>query len=129
MEQYLEQLCGEETVLLVDDEDLLRNVVSDLLSQLGYRVLPAASAQEALTLAGEQKAIDLVVTDVVMPGMSGPELVKKLQESRTEVKALFISGYTGGKFADFEIGPDPVLLQKPFTIKMLAGKIRELLDT
>lgn len=129
MEQYLEQLCGEETVLLVDDEELLRTVVSDLLSQLGYNVLPAGSAQEALTLADEKNGIDLVVTDVVMPGMSGPELVKKLQESRSDVKALFISGYTGGKFADFEIGPDPVLLQKPFTIKMLAGKIRELLDT
>jgi len=128
MEQYLEQLCGEETVLLVDDEELLRTVVSDLLSQLGYHVLPAASAQEALTLADEKNGIDLVVTDVVMPGMSGPELVKKLQELRTDVKALYISGYTGGKFADFEIGPDPVLLQKPFTIKMLAGKIRELLD-
>jgi CheY-like chemotaxis protein len=121
---------GTETILLVDDEESLRTVVVDLLRQLGYQVISAASGKEALALAGEHPAkIDLLVTDVIMDELPGPELAEMLLSSRPDMKVIFISGFAEGSLApDGVLKPGTILVQKPFTIKVLSAKVREVLD-
>jgi two-component system, cell cycle sensor histidine kinase and response regulator CckA len=121
---------GTETILLVDDEESLRNVVVDILSQLGYRMLSAASGPEALALAeGYPGKIDLLVTDVVMDPLSGPALAEKLAGMRPEIKIIFISGYADSLAPDGVLRPGTVLVNKPFTIKILSAKLREVLES
>jgi CheY-like chemotaxis protein len=122
---------GTETILVVDDEESLRTVVVDLLSQLGYHILSASSGQEALKLAGEYPGrIDLLLSDVVMGGLPGPELAEKLVQSRPELKVVFISGFADSSLApDGVLKPGTVLIQKPFTIRVLSAKLREVLDS
>ena len=121
---------GTETILLVDDEDSLRIVVVDLLRQLGYQVLSAASGKEALALSEEHSGkIDLLVTDVIMDELPGPELAEILLAARPDMKVIFISGYAEGSLApDGVLKPGTILVQKPFTIKILSAKLREVLD-
>jgi len=121
---------GTETILLVDDEESLRTVVVDLLTQLGYQMLSAASGDQALKVAGDYGGrIDLLLTDVVMDGLPGPQLAEILRQDRPEMKVIFISG-----FADGSLGPDKLsssdtlLVQKPFSIKLLSVKLREVLQ-
>jgi two-component system, cell cycle sensor histidine kinase and response regulator CckA len=117
---------GSETILLVEDEEFLRHVVVDLLSQLGYRVLPAANGMEALALSQQTKErIDVLITDVAMPGLQGPELAAALRVSLPELKVIFVSGASE---TDWALCPGAVLLMKPFTIRLLSSKIREVLD-
>ena len=121
---------GTETILLVDDEESLRNVVVDLLSQLGYRVLSAADGPEALALAEEYSGkIDLLLTDVVMDPLSGPALAEKLARLRPEMKVIFISGYADSLAPDGVLKPGTVLVNKPFTIKVLSARLREVLGS
>lgn len=121
---------GAETILLVDDEESLRHVVVDLLSQLGYRVLSAASGPEALALAGAYSGkIDLLLTDVVMDPLPGPALAEQLAGIRPEMKVIFISGYADSLAPDGILKPGTVLVLKPFTIKILSAKLREVLDS
>ncbi|HJX82710.1 MAG TPA: response regulator [Candidatus Angelobacter sp.] len=123
------KLRGKETVLVVEDEEPLRCVVTDLLTQFGYHVLSAASGKEALALVQSSKTIDMLVTDVVMPEMTGPELAAKVLQSRPKVKIIFVSGYTDGHLASHgSLTPEAVLVHKPFSIKVLTAKMRELLD-
>jgi len=121
---------GTETILLVDDEDSLRIVVVDLLRQLGYQVLSASSGKEALSLAEKHsEKIDLLISDVIMDELPGPELAEILLASRPEMKVIFISGYAEGSLApDGVLKPGTILVQKPFTIKILSAKVREVLD-
>src|ERR1051326_5658741 len=121
---------GTETILVVDDEESLRAVVVDLLSQLGYHVLSAANGKEALKLAGEYPGrIDLLLTDVVMDALPGPELAERLLQDRPEMKVIFISGFADGSLApNGVLKPGTVLVQKPFTIRVLSAKWREVLD-
>jgi CheY-like chemotaxis protein len=121
---------GTETILLVDDEESLRTVVVDLLRQLGYQMLSAASGKEALALAEKDPTkIDLLITDVIMDEMPGPELAELLLSSRPDMKVIFISGYAEGSLApDGVLKPGTILVQKPFTIKVLSAKVREVLD-
>jgi len=94
---------GTETILLVDDEDSLRIVVVDLLRQLGYQVLTASSGKEALSVAEKHSSkIDLLVTDVIMDELPGPELAEILLTSRPDMKVIFISGYAEGSLAPME---------------------------
>ena len=125
-----ERLRGTETILLVDDTDPVRRLARDVLSGAGYRVLEAGGADEALQLAGAQaSSIDLLVTDVVMPGHSGMELADRLRTSRSNVRVLYISGYTdaaivrGGLLAE-----NAAFLQKPFTPDDLLRKVRQVLE-
>ena len=121
---------GTETILLVDDEESLRNVVVDLLGQLGYRMLSAASGPEALALAEQFPGkIDLLVTDVVMDPLPGPALAEKLARLRPEMKVIFISGYADSLAPDGVLKPGTVLVNKPFTIKILSAKLREVLES
>jgi len=120
---------GSETILLVDDEESLRTVVVDLLSQLGYHVLSAASGADALEIAREYSGtIDLLLTDVVMDDLSGPQLAEQFLKIRPGTRVIFISGYADSSLAPHGVlKPGTVLVQKPFTIKILSAKVREVL--
>jgi PAS domain S-box-containing protein len=121
---------ASETILLVEDELRLRTVVDESLRQEGYQVLLAANGVEALQVATRhQGPIQLLITDVIMPFMSGPELAESLKRMRAETRVLYISGYTADKFADYpKLDPALALLQKPFTLVALRRKVRDLLS-
>ncbi|HSB60893.1 MAG TPA: PAS domain S-box protein, partial [Vicinamibacteria bacterium] len=121
---------GAETILLVEDEEAVRGLVREILEGAGYRVLEAASGDDALQLSGDHAGpIHLMVTDVVMPGMSGPQLVRRMADSRPDMRILYASGYT-----DDALGPHGVLkpgvafIQKPWSPDLLAARVREVLD-
>ena len=117
-------------VLLVEDETPVRNVTLLLLESLGYRVLEAASAEEALCLVETgQNKFELLMTDVIMPGKSGLELAEALRSRDPGLKVLFQSGYTGEAMLRHGIvKPEMAFLKKPFALDTLAKKVREVLD-
>jgi two-component system, cell cycle sensor histidine kinase and response regulator CckA len=120
---------GTETVLLVEDEDSVRQLVRETLESRGYRVLEAANGQDALALAAAHAdPIHLVITDVVMPGLSGHELVQQLQPARPGLKVLYLSGYAQDAFPA-AADSHKSFLQKPFTLRNLTRKVREILGT
>ena len=125
------QVRGDETVLLVEDEPLVKNLVSEVLRKSGYQVMESVNGREALTLAERHTGdIHLLVTDVVMPGMSGIELARHLALGRPEMRILFLSGYTDDLVErQGVLQPGRAFLQKPFTPDTLLRKLRELLDT
>ncbi|MFM8552956.1 MAG: response regulator [Nitrospiraceae bacterium] len=108
----------------------MRTLIRKVIEQYGYTVLDAVSGPEALALAEQEPgAIDLLVTDVVMPDMSGPELVERLTAVRTSLKVLYLTGYADAATANrTAAGRDTLLLQKPFSPEELAVKVREALD-
>ena len=121
---------GNETILLVEDEVLVRSLVSKFLHSQGYRVLSTARGSDALRLAAEQStSIDLLLSDVVLPNMNGRQIYERLALTIPKLRVLFMSGYT-----ENIIAPHGVLeggfcfLQKPFSLKELARKVREALD-
>src|SRR5207253_627634 len=118
-------------VLLVEDQEEVRKLVRRMLEGRGYRVLVAASGHEALRLAEQQAgAIHLLVTDVVMPGMSGREVALLLAPTHPTMKVLYLSGYTDESVVRHGIlEPGVAFLQKPFTAETLARKVREVLDS
>jgi two-component system, cell cycle sensor histidine kinase and response regulator CckA len=119
---------GSGTILLVEDNDAVRRPVARLLAELGYDVVPAEGPDQALALA-DGRALDLVLTDVVMPKMNGRQLAERLVASRPSLKVLYMSGYTDDAvIARGVIEPGTAFLQKPFGVDRLAQKIRELLD-
>jgi len=121
---------GSETVLLAEDDDFLRPLMRGLLAREGYIVLDAANADAAMVCARDHHGpIDLLVTDVVMPGGSGRDLARRLAESRPETKVLYVSGYTDDAIVlhgMLEAGLE--YLQKPFTPDVLGKKVRQVLD-
>ena len=121
---------GQETVLLVEDEAGVRNLSRYVLEKNGYTVLEASDGQEALAVAGRHDgAIQLLVTDVVMPGMSGRQLANALCQVRPATRVLFMSGYTDeAVLRHGVIDASPAFLQKPFSPIGLARKVREVLD-
>jgi two-component system cell cycle sensor histidine kinase/response regulator CckA len=123
-------LRGTETVLLVEDEEMVRRLAYRVLERCGYAVLEAREADEALLLGKEHAGtIDLLVTDVVMPGMGGHDLVERIVALRPEIKVLYVSGYTDDTVAHHGVlDPGVAFLQKPFTPLVLAHKVREVLD-
>jgi PAS domain S-box-containing protein len=118
-----------ETVLVVEDAEGLRALSRRLLQRQGYTVLVAANADEALRLFEEHPSIDLLLTDVVMPGASGPELTKHLVEQRPALKVIYMSGYTEEAIVEHGVVKSGIaFLHKPFTSETLGRKIREVLD-
>jgi CheY-like chemotaxis protein len=119
---------GHETILVVEDDPSVRTLVCDELRKLGYRIFEAKNGLEACLVATQQMGgLHLLLTDVIMPGMSGTELAQHLRIIKPELRLLFMSGYTD----DVGIGggdPLSAYLQKPFTPEALAKTIRELLD-
>jgi two-component system cell cycle sensor histidine kinase/response regulator CckA len=122
-------VAGHETVLVVEDEPMVRAISVESLEMLGYRVLQASNGEEALEVARAfAGAIDLVVSDVVMPLMGGPALVQRLRIERPHVKVLFVSGYTDDAIVrQGVLEPGVEFLQKPFALAALARRIREIL--
>jgi hypothetical protein len=116
---------GTETILVVEDEGSVRRLTTRMLKQLGYEGLEAASPREALDLLGARSdSVDLLLTDVAMPGMSGRELVAKLREAHPSMKAVYMSGYTD---TSGELSDEVSLLTKPFTREQLAHAVRDAL--
>jgi two-component system cell cycle sensor histidine kinase/response regulator CckA len=122
---------GHETVLLVEDEAFVRDLVREFLQTSGYRVLEASCAEEALRLVGDRatQPIDLLVTDVVLPGLNGVRLAERLKAQVPGLEALYISGYPGdAMFRGDVFDPGPAFLAKPFTRHVLTQKVREILN-
>lgn len=122
---------GSETVLLVEDDELVRDLANRLLKQLGYRVLEATNGEEALTVAKEHdgETIHLLLADIVMPQMGGKALADRLKIPRPNVKVLYTSGYADNAIVHHGVlDPGTHFLQKPFSLKMLSHKVREVLD-
>jgi PAS domain S-box-containing protein len=120
---------GTETVLLVEDEQSVRQLVRDTLESKGYNVVEAENGESGLAMAANHKGkIDLVITDVVMPGLGGREMVEQLTKSRPETKVLYLSGYTeDAVVSEGTIESGTAFLQKPFTLQTLSRKVREVL--
>jgi PAS domain S-box-containing protein len=121
---------GAETVLLVEDDAMVRRLAETTLTRAGYHVLTAASGADALRLVTERDAvIALVITDVVMPGMPGPALAQRLEASHPGLRVLYMSGYADDTMARYGVNEERVsFLAKPFTPSVLAERVREVLD-
>jgi signal transduction histidine kinase/ligand-binding sensor domain-containing protein/CheY-like chemotaxis protein len=121
---------GTETVLLVEDEPLVRDIAKSALTDQGYQVIEAEHGEEALRLAREHDAeIQLVLTDVVMPKMGGRELVEQLRKARPAIRVLYMSGYTAASIDEQDVvEPGTAFLRKPFALAEMLGKVREVLD-
>ena len=126
----LELARGEETILLVEDDEGVRDVALSILEHLGYRVLTAANGGEAFLLVERfAKRIDLLMTDVVMPGMNGRELAERLLKLKPEMKVLFTSGYTENVIVHHGVVDKNLnFIGKPYTLQALARKLREVFD-
>jgi two-component system, cell cycle sensor histidine kinase and response regulator CckA len=121
---------GSETILLVEDDAAIRDMLREILTDEGYTVLVAQSPEDALRIVRERtSSIDALISDVVMPMMTGPELATRIAELRPGIKVLFMSGYTARAVADRGLVPDArQFLQKPFTSDTLISRLRELLE-
>ncbi len=120
---------GSETILLVEDQEQLRELIRGVLEEYGYTVLEAQDTQTALRVVEETDLrIDLVLTDVIMPGKSGRHFIRILKHTRPDIRVLYMSGYAGDPFAD-ALELDAPLLEKPFCNKVLLTKIRQVLES
>ncbi len=122
---------GSETVLVVEDEASVRSLAGRILRDRGYNVLEASDGMEALRLAeGFAEKIHMILTDAIMPGMSGKELVSRIEASRPGIKSLFVSGYTDNSIVHHGILDSNIaFLQKPFTVDSLSRKVRQVLNS
>jgi PAS domain S-box-containing protein len=124
------QKGGSETVLLVEDEESVRQLVRETLETQGYHILEAENGEEALRIANTHSDIDMLITDVVMPGMGGRELSARLCASHPHTKLLYLSGYTEDAIVhEGVLEPGTAFLQKPFTLQTLSRKVREVLGS
>ena len=123
-------LTGRGTVLLVEDEDAVRSFAARALGQRGYKVLEASTGAEAFEVfEGHDGEVDLVVSDVVMPEMDGPTLMKELRRDHPEIKIIFMSGYAEDAFRrNLDEKEDFMFLQKPFDLKQLAAAVKAALE-
>ena len=121
---------GTETILLVDDEQMVLEVSKDLLEYMGYRVYAAGSGQEAIAVYMEKRnEIDLVILDMILPGLSGGETFDRLREIDPEIRVLLCSGYSiEGEAQQIVDRGCNGFIQKPFQLKNLSQKVREALD-
>jgi CheY-like chemotaxis protein len=120
---------GSECILIVEDDEDLRNLYQDILNDSGYRVLTAENGRTALDLIETtNERFDLIISDAIMPIMGGIELFESLQTIRPELKLLLMSGYEGGRVDRPNALPHVDLLAKPFRMKVFTAKVRHLLD-
>jgi two-component system cell cycle sensor histidine kinase/response regulator CckA len=123
-------LTGAGVVLLVEDEDAVRKFGARALRNKGYTVIEAANGEGALELLEKGETIDILVTDIVMPGVDGPSLIRQVREKRPELKVICISGYTEDSFRkrlDSDSNMNVHFLPKPFSLQQLAGKVKEVI--
>ena len=121
---------GTETILLVEDDEMLRKLARDVLEASGYRVLQAADGNAARLICEQsQETIQLLLTDVVMPGMSGREVVNRLIPLHPEMRVLYMSGYAHNAIVHHGVLDEGInFIEKPFTPHALAMKVREVLN-
>jgi CheY-like chemotaxis protein len=124
------QAVGTETLLIVEDDEAVRGLMRTMLEKAGYRILEAASGRRGEALFGKHgDLIDLLVTDVVLPGSSGPTLFHRLAQTRPDLRVLYVSGHTDDTIvAHGHVEPCVELLHKPFTSEALTRKVRDVLD-
>jgi CheY-like chemotaxis protein len=124
------EISGTETLLIVENEPAIRNLLQVALRRNGYTVLAAESGREALELVrNHADAIHLLITDVVMPDMDGPELVRQLSTIRPDTRTLFMSGYMDDTLGERGIlSTNANFIQKPFSPRTIAQKVRDILD-
>jgi two-component system cell cycle sensor histidine kinase/response regulator CckA len=129
-EDAARDLTGIGTILLVEDEDAVRLFSARALRNKGYQVLEARSGEAALEICGEHlDEIDLIISDVVMPRMDGPTMIKEVRSRRADLPVIFISGYAEDAFRRrIDAGEEVNFLLKPFTLKQLAAKVKEVLE-
>jgi DNA-binding NtrC family response regulator len=123
-------MAGMETILVVEDDEGLRSLMQHLFKQWGYDLLVAPTAEDALRTSAEHAGpIDLVITDVVLPRLNGPELATRLREARPGLKVLFTSGYSGDMVAaEMDLPAGATFLQKPFTVAGMLRVVRDVLS-
>jgi CheY-like chemotaxis protein len=127
--QVFDDRGSGEVILLVEDEEAVRRLVRATLERRGYHVLVASDGPEALQIERQAEHIDLVLTDLVMPQMSGMEVARRVRESRPGTRVLFMSGYTDRSLQETGQLPDEIeVLQKPFTSAVLAARVRRALE-
>jgi PAS domain S-box-containing protein len=128
-QQGAEHFRGTETILLVEDQAPLLDLSREFLQRLGYRVLAADLPEKAIQVSRDLGGkIDMLLTDVLMPGMNGPELASRLRKQRLEMKVLYVSGFADRAFENSgSPGPDEAFMEKPYSFQELARKIREML--
>jgi CheY-like chemotaxis protein len=125
-----EELRGSETILLVEDQEEVRSVARDILQRHGYVVLEAARPSQAIAIGQSSRAIDLLLTDLVLPDMSGRLLAAQLRNARPTIKVVYTSGYTDDRTVLRDVADAGFpFVQKPFTPAALLSKIREVLDS
>jgi CheY-like chemotaxis protein len=124
------QLRGSETILIAEDAEPLRKLTCSFFESNGYKVLAAGSGAEAIKMAAEYpEPIHLLLTDVVMPRMSGPELANRLTAARPEMRVVYMSGYTDDAIVHYGVlEPGTFFIEKPFSRDVLLGKVRDALD-
>jgi len=124
------ELRGSETILIVEDDPMLLKVAGNMLRQYGYEAIEVGDGREAMRIAEEfEGSIDLLLTDVIMPGMGGRDLAEKMKSKRPGIKIIYMSGYTDNTIVhNGALEEDVVLVEKPFTPETLVKKIREVLD-
>ncbi len=128
-EEEARDLTGAGTILLVEDEDAVRLFSARALRNKGYKVIEARGGQAALDIMGQSaEPIDLLITDVVMPEIDGPALVKEVRARRPDMKVIFISGYAESSLRDQAGEASLNFLAKPFSLKQLAGKVKDVLE-
>ena len=124
------EVGGSETILLVEDEAAVRGATAEYLRLQGYNVIEARDGLDALSLAQGHSQIHLVVTDVVMPRMSGGTLAKEMARMRPKTQFVFVSGYAGKTILDHKVVDlETNFLQKPYSLKQLCSKIRKALNS
>lgn len=130
LQENIELSRGNETVLVVDDDDSIRNMIIDTLQPLGYTTLEASCAAEALELSeSHPDKIDMILSDVIMPGMNGPQLVDTIKQQHPDIRVILMSGYTDNAIVHHQVAQkNYTLLSKPILPIALAGKVRNILD-
>jgi CheY-like chemotaxis protein len=118
-----------QTILLVEDEEMVRGLMCEVLDQQGYEVLACSTPAEAIEVSRRREgSIDLLLTDVVMPGMNGREMAERIHEFLPQLQVVFMSGYTEHALThDGQVDPKVEYLQKPFTLKTLTQKLEKVL--
>ena len=120
---------ASKNVLVVDDEPEIRKLVAAMVTQFGYTVLTADSGEHALTLYKNHAPLELLITDVVAPGMSGPMLAEKLTALQPDLKVLYISGYDNTKLVQkYVVERGFTLIPKPFNLEKLAANVKQIID-
>lgn len=120
---------GREKILLVEDDDAVRAVTERALARFGYAVLPACGGKEALEIVHDHADIDLLLTDIMMPGMNGVEVATEVAQVRPDIRVFYMSGYADQDLVrQGLLTPGTRFLQKPFTPQELAERVREILD-